>query len=67
MSRQLFLCQCTVALSALRVGGNYMCKLFDMFLDGRSRVVVVLMVVVVVVVVVVAAAAAHATAMLWRK
>ena len=41
-TRQLFLCQSTVALSVLRPGGNYMCKLFDMFLDGTIGTIYVL-------------------------
>ena len=41
-SRQLFLCQSTVALSVLRPGGSYMCKLFDMFLDGTIGTIYIL-------------------------
>lgn len=31
LSKQLYLCQCLVALSLLRVGGNFVVKLFDIF------------------------------------
>ena len=31
LSKQLYLCQCLVALSILRPGGHFVCKLFDLF------------------------------------
>ena len=31
LSKQLYLCQCIVALSILRPGGHFVCKLFDIF------------------------------------
>jgi cap1 methyltransferase len=31
LSKQLYLCQFLTALSVLRVGGNFVCKLFDIF------------------------------------
>ena len=31
MSKQLYLCQCLVALSIVRPGGHFVCKLFDVF------------------------------------
>ncbi|KAL3872951.1 hypothetical protein ACJMK2_036120 [Sinanodonta woodiana] len=31
LSKQLYLCQCLVAISILRPGGHFMCKLFDLF------------------------------------
>ena len=31
-SQQLILCECIIALAALRVGGSFVCKLFDVFL-----------------------------------
>ena len=31
LSKQLYLCQCLVALSIVRTGGHFVCKLFDLF------------------------------------
>ena len=31
LSKQLYLCQFLVALNIVRVGGNFVCKLFDVF------------------------------------
>ena len=31
LSKQLYLCQCLVALSIVRSGGHFVCKLFDLF------------------------------------
>ena len=31
LSKQLYLCQCLVALSIVRPGGHFVCKLFDLF------------------------------------
>ena len=31
LSKQLYLCQCLVALGIVRTGGNFVCKLFDLF------------------------------------
>lgn len=33
MSKRLYLCQALVALSILRPGGHFMCKLFDIFTE----------------------------------
>ncbi|WAR18798.1 CMTR1-like protein, partial [Mya arenaria] len=31
LSKQLYLCQCLVAISIIRTGGHFVCKLFDLF------------------------------------
>jgi hypothetical protein len=35
LSKQLYLCQFTVALGIVRVGGHFVCKVFDVFTPFR--------------------------------
>ena len=37
LSKQLYLCQFLVALSIVRTGGHFVCKLFDLFTPFRSK------------------------------
>ena len=39
LSKQLYLCQCIVALSILRPGGHFVCKVFDIFTPFSSGLV----------------------------
>jgi len=35
LSKQLYLCQFLVALAIVRIGGNFVCKVFDLFTPFR--------------------------------